>query len=124
MPYLPPEVQEVSVLLYPTKEKAAARVGALGSGFLLGVDSEANPTSVHLYAVTNDHVTQVAPVIRISPSRFGAEKVIDASYKNWIAHEAGDDVAAYPLGVVRKTPRSSHPAGVPIYRGFTPSHAG
>jgi hypothetical protein len=103
MPYLPHEVQGFSVFLYPTREQADKRVGGRGSGFLVGVESKANPSGVHLYAVSNDHVSRVAPVIRITPKEGDAE-VIDGTEADWIEHPHGDDVAVRPLGVARNPP--------------------
>ena len=65
MPHLPRSITDAAIFLYPTEEDAAKRVEWGGSGFLVGIPSEADPTQAHLYAVSNDHVTQRAPVIRV-----------------------------------------------------------
>ncbi|MGO9955890.1 MAG: hypothetical protein ACLP50_07880 [Solirubrobacteraceae bacterium] len=97
MPHLPRSITDAAVFLYPTEEDAAKRVGWGGSGFLVGIPSEVEPTQAHLYAVSNDHVTQQAPVIRAEKMN-GTVEIIAGDPSDWIEHPDGDDIAVRPLG--------------------------
>jgi hypothetical protein len=99
VPYVPRQFLEISIFLYPSVEDAKNRVRWGGSGFLLGVLSEANPSAVHLYAVTNHHVALGAPVVRLMNENGNAE-IHDGVASDWIEHPDGDDLAIRPLGAV------------------------
>jgi hypothetical protein len=104
VPWMSYEMQEAAIFLYPTREQAEKRLDGIGTGFLVAVDSEAQPTATHLYAVSNDHVSRRAPVIRVAPKREADVEIIDGTDADWIEHPDGDDVAVRPLGVVRNPP--------------------
>ena len=97
MPHLPRSITDAAIFLYPTEEDAAKRVGWGGSGFLVGIPLEADPTQAHLYAVSNDHVTQRASVIRVEKMN-GNVEIIAGDPSDWIEHPDGDDIAVRPLG--------------------------
>lgn len=97
MPHLPRSITDAAIFLYPTEEDAARRVEWGGSGFLVGIPSKADPTQAHLYAVSNDHVTQRAPVIRVEKMN-GNVEIIPGGPSDWIEHPNGDDIAVRPLG--------------------------
>jgi len=104
MPY---ELQELGIFLYPTRAQAEKRVGGWGTGFLVAVESEVEPTCAHLYAVSNEHVSRGAPVIRMTSKRDGDAEIIDGTEADWIEHPDGDDLAVRPLGMVRNPPGPS-----------------
>jgi len=51
---------------------------------------------VHIYAVTNDHVTHKYPVIS-----FPGIEPLGGTDRDWIPHPDGDDLAVRPLGLFR-----------------------
>jgi hypothetical protein len=97
LPHLPRSITDAAIFLYPSEEDAAKRVGWGGSGFLVGIPSGADPTKAHLYAVSNDHVTLRAPVIRVEKMD-GSVAIIAGGASDWIEHPDGDDIAVRPLG--------------------------
>jgi hypothetical protein len=112
VPFLPPGIKESAIFLYQSVDDAKQRAKWGGSGFLIGVPSEANPSSVHLYAVSNDHVFRRCPVIRLIHGDKGA--IVPGADTDWIKHPKGDDVAVRPLGAVPANPRLGPPG-----TGFT-----
>jgi hypothetical protein len=101
VPYLPQGTENGAIFLYKSKDAAERHVGGGGSGFLVGVESEANPSALHLYAVSNEHVSTGYPVIRLT-NVAGETEIIDGVDTDWVEHPAGDDIAVRPLGVERK----------------------
>jgi hypothetical protein len=99
VPFVPRSFLDITIFLYPSLEDAQARVRWGGSGFLLGVLSAANPSAVHLYAVTNQHVSCGAPVVRLT-DKHGEVELHDGAASDWIDHPNGDDLAIRPLGTL------------------------
>jgi hypothetical protein len=95
VPLIDQKLVYCSIFLYPTVEDAKARRGWGGSGFLLGVRSEAHPALVHLYGVTNDHVRVGNPVFR-----YQDHDPEPGEPDDWVPHPEGDDVAVKRLGLV------------------------
>jgi hypothetical protein len=105
VPYIEPEIQGCSVFLYETVNDAEAGARYGGSGFLISTRSEADPSIVHLYAVSNAHVVRNFPIIRlVRPG--GVVEVQDHAYDDWfrfgegLEQEHQDDVAICALGAV------------------------
>jgi hypothetical protein len=99
VPYIPREVLQCSIFLYPSKEDAEAGQNWGGSGFLVGVPSAVSKSRVHLYAVSNDHVIHLNPTVRATKAD-GTMVIVERRDDDWISHLDGDDVAVCPLGVV------------------------
>ncbi|MBV8956037.1 MAG: hypothetical protein JO179_18005 [Solirubrobacterales bacterium] len=97
MPHLPRSITDAAIFLYPSEEEASKRAGWGGSGFLVGIPSEADPAKAHLCAVSNDHVTLQAPVIRVEKMD-GSVEIIAGDPSDWVVHPDGDDIAVRPLG--------------------------
>lgn len=99
LPFIEREYVGSSICVYPDEAAAAAGVGAGGSGLLIGLQSSGLVPTVHLYAVTNDHVIQRTPVVSLV-TEHGERQIFDRSSKDWHSHIAGDDVAVCYLGRV------------------------
>jgi hypothetical protein len=102
VPYLPPIINETAVFLYRSVKDAEERVKWGGSGFLVAVASEANPSQEHVYAVSNEHVSTPCPVIRLT-NNAGEIEIVPGTNSDWIEHQDGDDLAVRPLGAVPKS---------------------
>lgn len=100
MPYIPRHILEASVFHYPTARDAEHGEDFGASGFLLGVQSSTLDAFVHLYVVTNAHVTDRCPVSRIVKEDGSVQVLEDTQQTSWIKHPDGDDVAIRPLGAV------------------------
>jgi len=79
----------------------AAREGQRsgGTGFLVGVLYGVQPADVrrraaHVYAVTNAHVAQEAPILRLMRLD-GTAEAIPLTQRDWTYHANGDDVAVH-----------------------------
>jgi hypothetical protein len=112
VPYLPPSMTEGAIFLYETIDDARRQSQSGGSGFLVAVASEVDAKQVHLYAVSNDHVTRRGAVIRRRRAD-GDVEIIPGEPADWIEHPDGDDVAVRPLGPVPAVPESIRRAGIP-----------
>lgn len=99
VPYLRPHVLGSSVFLYGSESDAEEGADWGGSGVLVGIDSTANRSRVHLYAVTNDHVAKECPVARLV-NRRGDAYVLPGARCDWKPHPDGDDIAVRSLGAV------------------------
>jgi hypothetical protein len=99
VPYVPPYVLGSSIFLYGSERDATEGANWGGSGVLVGIPSEANPSRVHLYAVTNDHVVDGCPVVRLV-NRAGEAHVLSGTQSDWHFHPDGDDIAVRPFGAV------------------------
>lgn len=98
MPYLWRDITDAAIFLYPTIDDAHTRTKGGGSGFLIGVPSQSNPVLVHVYAVTNDHVSRPCPHIRLAKLN-GNVQIVPGADTDWIDHPDGDDVAVRPLAL-------------------------
>jgi hypothetical protein len=88
-----------SIFLYGSERDATEGANWGGSGVLIGVPSRANQSRVHLYAVTNDHVADGCPVVRLV-NKAGGAFVLSGTQSEWYSHPEGDDVAIRPLGAL------------------------
>jgi hypothetical protein len=93
MPRIADRFLECSLFLYPTAEKAEKGETAGGSGFLAAVPSIGH--RYHLYAVSNRHVVQKHPVIRLNTDR-GGVRVIDVPFSDW-TFAPDQDIAVTPV---------------------------
>jgi len=99
VPYIDRYLLGSSIFLYGTEIDASEGANWGGSGVLVGVPSQANPSRAHLYAVTNDHVADGCPVVRLV-KRNGDPFILPGSQSDWKPHPDGDDIAIRPLGDV------------------------
>ena len=99
VPYIPPAPLGCPIFLYGSERDANEGANWGGSGALIGILSEVNPSRVHLYAVTNDHVVDGCPVVRLVKSN-GDPHMLAGSRSDWEPHPDGDDIAIRPLGAV------------------------
>lgn len=99
VPFVKRPVLGSSIFLYGSERDAKEGANWGGSGVLVGVSSTANPSRVHLYAVTNDHVAKPCPVVRLV-NRTGDPYVLPGDRSDWVPHPLGDDIALRPLGAV------------------------
>lgn len=99
MPRLRGELADCVAYLYPSALSADQGIQAGGTGFLVGVRSEAKPKIAYCYAVTNRHVVEgdpmnggagKAPVIRLNTHNGGTDIISNAQ---WKFPPAGDDIA-------------------------------
>lgn len=109
MPLIDPRAIKCAIYLYPTKRAAEQGDAAGGSGFLVGVRSEAlSDTISYCYAVTNRHIiTQGhgSPVVRLN-CRSGPPDIIEFDVSDWEPHEGGADISVVPCKL--NTSRHDH----------------
>ena len=100
MPYVPRPALGCSIFLYGSQADAERGANWGGSGLLVGVPSTVNPSRVHLYAATNDHVARSCPVIRLVKKCGDAYVLPGVFGSDWYPHPDGDDIALRSLGAV------------------------
>ncbi len=95
MPRISDFILDSVIYLYGSPLDAEKGERAGGSGFLVGVESEAFPEEfVSVYAITNKHIVDNgASVIRIN-TKDGKSKTLDMDDADWVRHPDGDDLAA------------------------------
>jgi len=100
MPRILDSYTDIAVYVYSCLEDAKRGEKQGGSGFLVAVPLEANPESGDVYVVTNAHVVLEAgtPVLRLNRSD-GTTEFIETKRSDWIQHQHGDDVSAFPLSL-------------------------
>lgn len=102
MPLFKPTVTNCVAYLYRTKDAAEKGENAGGSGFIVGIKSEAKPEVRYFAAVTCAHVVfpskqaNASPVVRLN-LKDGGVKAIELTADKWIRHPEGDDIAVAPL---------------------------
>ena len=99
MPFVFSGLLGSSIFLYGSERDAGEGANWGGSGVLVGIQSEANPSRTHLYAVSNDHVIHTCPVIRLVRVD-GDPYVLPGTDADWCSHPDGDDIAIRSLGAV------------------------
>jgi hypothetical protein len=99
VPFVMPGLLDSSIFLYGTERDANEGANWGGSGVLVGVPSQANPSRTHLYAVSNDHVIHACPVIRLVRVD-GDPYVLPGTDADWHSHPNGDDIAVRSIGLV------------------------
>lgn len=97
MPRWPDELSDCTVFLYETRNDADSGKNTGGSGFLLGVPWETDPSKTHVYVVSNYHVTKggTASVIRLNTKK-GKAACIETEPTEWF-HIHGRDLAVYRI---------------------------
>lgn len=93
---------EPVIYLYPNQTHATESVKEGGTGFLVSVPFSATETEgrdwVHTFAVSNHHVINSAPVLRINAVEEGS-RPITLNVDDWIPHPSGDDIAVAQIFV-------------------------
>ncbi len=100
VPRIEDQVLDCVIYLYPSVGQAAAGEQAGGTGFLVGMQSEANESRSYLYAVTNSHVIREgeSPVIRLN-TKDGNKAILELDQEQWVHHQDGDDIAVCPFAL-------------------------
>ena len=100
MPKIPARTLDIVCYLYPTRADAAAGENFGGTGFLVAIPSEADPTKSFVYVVSNWHVAcRGCPVVRINRLDGGVD-VFDFKCSDWIFDkDVGADVATVPIAL-------------------------
>jgi len=95
VPRISDKILDCVVYLYPSVEHAQMGEKWGGSGFLVGIPSEAHENWNYIYCVTCKHVVQPmgSPVIRLN-TEAGSNDIIELTPDNWVYHRDGDDLAA------------------------------
>lgn len=83
-----------AIYLYRNRIDAENNARSGGSGFLVG-HIDMHSTIMHIYAVTNVHVIDDCPVIRINKVSGGYD-VLELPSTAWLKHPDGDDLAICP----------------------------
>lgn len=99
MPRIHNNLADCVVYLYPTEADAADHESIGGTGFLVHIAvTPEDPYTVVMFAVTNKHVIERAPVVRVN-AKNDKTPIAVAPYqrKDWIEHPAGDDLAIVPI---------------------------
>ena len=99
MPRIADALTDCAVYIYRSVDDAKNGVRQGGSGFLVVMPMENDPTSAaHVYVVTNQHVVAKTqnPVIRLNRKSGGVDS-IETKQSDWFPHPDGDDIAILPL---------------------------
>ncbi len=98
MPRIPDSITKTTFYLYPNRKAAEKGHGFGGTGCIIGIESEAQPTTYFLYAVTNWHVAVKGgnSVIRINTSD-GKTDIFEHDPSDWQFIPGGPDICALPL---------------------------
>jgi hypothetical protein len=98
VPRISDMILDCVVYIYPSVNHAEAGEKWGGSGFLVGIPSEAHEDWNYIYCITNQHVVRPmqSPVIRLNTSD-GSNDLIELTPDDWIYHQDGDDLAACPI---------------------------
>jgi hypothetical protein len=99
MPYVNPNLPGSAIFLYGSGHDAIEGANWGGSGVIVGIPSQANPSRAHLYAVTNDHIIHQCPVVRLVKED-GQPSVLPGTAADWQSHPDGDDIAIRSLGAL------------------------
>ncbi len=99
MPRIPDELLTCVVYLYPDIESAKEGDKLGGSGFVIGVKSEATDTISYTYVVTNSHVIEHFdnPVVRVNI--FENEMQYLVSRKDQWKEHSTDDIVILPIKI-------------------------
>jgi len=79
------EVLDSVIYLYHTEADAHAGTQAGASGFLTAVPVPGEPTKAWVYAVTNNHVRDKAPIVRVNKTD-GSTNIFPFEPDDWIPH--------------------------------------
>lgn len=97
MPTIPEGILDSTFYLYESAADADAGTNAGGTGFLVGVKSEAFPKQWHYnYAITNRHVARDFPVVRLN-TKNGESEALPFGPEDWEPHPDGYDIAALAI---------------------------
>jgi hypothetical protein len=110
VPRVTDDALDCVIYLYPSVSEAEKGESVGGTGFLVGISSDAQKDAdrCYVYAITNSHVIREgnSPVIRLK-SKDGGHQILDIPFDAWVHHTQGDDVAAcfvspLPPNTIRK----------------------
>lgn len=96
MPRIHNYLQDCVIYLYPSEDHASQGERAGGSGFLVSTKFPSDPNRALVWAVSNKHVIEKAPVVRVN-TRDGSFAILNFQKQHWIRHPNGDDLAVYPV---------------------------
>jgi hypothetical protein len=96
MPRIHNSLQDCVVYLYPSEVHAVQSEMVGGSGFLVSTPFQEFPNRSLVWAVSNKHVIEKAPVVKLN-AKDGGIAIADLLTRRWITHPAGDDIAISPL---------------------------
>lgn len=98
MPRIRDSALETVFYLYPSRAAAEAGERVGGTGFFLGVSSDAVPGNWFILAVSNKHVVQRAgaSIMRVNTEDGGVD-FLEFEPHEWIEHAGGDDLAVIPM---------------------------
>src|ERR1700730_14309143 len=88
MPRIFDEILDSVIYLYHTEEDANAGTQAGASGFLTAIPMPGDTTTAWIYAVSNRHVCDEAPVIRVNKVD-GTVNVYPFRPDDWVKHPDG-----------------------------------
>jgi hypothetical protein len=102
MPRIRDATLETVFYLYPSRAAAEAGRSVGGTGFFVGIESEAVPGNWFVLAVSNRHVVHRggASVMRVN-TEDGGVAFLEFEPHEWIDHPAGDDLAVIPMPGLR-----------------------
>jgi hypothetical protein len=99
MPRIGKQYLNCTIYLYESAESAQEGAKFGGSGCLVSVDSEnGSYHPAHIYAVTNKHVAEKCPVVRLNTVD-GNIDVLNLRVDDWTPHPDGDDLAVAPIAL-------------------------
>lgn len=99
MPKLPPRILSSSFFLYPNSDDARAGKKFGGTGFFVGIPSQADPERMTcIYGVTNWHVAcrEGCSVVRVN-RKDGDPAIFDYGPEDWVFIPGDDDIAVIEL---------------------------
>ncbi|HME23651.1 MAG TPA: trypsin-like peptidase domain-containing protein [Acetobacteraceae bacterium] len=100
MPRIPPLLLQSSFYLYETRSDAENGEKIGGTGFFVGIQSDADASVHHTIAVTNWHVAVSggASVIRVNKAGGGVD-IFELEPSDWTFNPMSHDIAAVPIPI-------------------------
>lgn len=103
MPRIDDRLLDSVVYLYDSEKSANSGEKNGGSGFIVGVPSEANPSKLYIYAVTNAHVVENGFTTLRFNNHDGETVVFSTKMTDWEYHnDEGVDLAACSITIPSK----------------------
>lgn len=101
---IPAHVLGCCFYIYKSKQGAERGEYSGGSGFFVAVPMKTKTDWFQCYAVTNAHVLDALPnpVLRVN-RKDGEFDCIETNKDRWIFDSRGDDLAIFPLDLIRRS---------------------